>query len=58
MTMTITPRKRGGVRIEDRANTLKALKPWLALGMSERTWYRRQRELREQAKTQEQAKES
>jgi hypothetical protein len=39
-------RKRGGPRIEDRANTNEAKKPWLKLGMSRRTWYRRQAEKR------------
>jgi hypothetical protein len=39
------PRK-GGPRIEDRANTIEARKPWLKLGMSRRTWYRRQAERR------------
>jgi hypothetical protein len=37
-------RKLGGPRIEDRANTNEARKPWLKLGMSRRTWYRRQAE--------------
>jgi hypothetical protein len=36
--------KRGRPRIEDRDKTLAATKPWLAAGMSQRTWYRRQRE--------------
>jgi hypothetical protein len=36
--------KTGRPRIEDRDKTLAATKPWLKLGMSERTWYRRQRE--------------
>lgn len=39
-------RKPGRPRIEDRDKTLAATKPWLALGMSERTWYRRQAEAR------------
>jgi hypothetical protein len=38
------PAKTGRPRIEDRDKTLAATKPWLKLGMSERTWYRRQRE--------------
>ena len=33
-------------RIEDRANTIEARKPWMSLGMSRRTWYRRQAEKR------------
>jgi hypothetical protein len=40
-------RKTGRPRIEDRDKTLAATKPWLALGMSERTWFRRQAEKRE-----------
>ena len=36
----------GRPRIEDRARTIEARKPWLALGMSRRTWYRRQAEKR------------
>ncbi len=36
--------KRGRPRIEDRAKTLQATKPWVAAGMSERTWYRRRAE--------------
>lgn len=40
---------RGGrPRIEDRENTITAKKPWLAEGMSERTWWRRQAEKRKQ----------
>jgi hypothetical protein len=41
---TATPRKRGRPRIEDRDKTFAATRPWDALGMSERTWYRRRRE--------------
>jgi hypothetical protein len=37
---------KGRPRIEDRANTIEARKPWLKLGMSKRTWYRRQAERR------------
>ena len=40
--------KIGGPRIEDRANTIEARKPWLNLKMSRRTWYRRQAEKRDQ----------
>lgn len=36
--------KRGRPRLEDRDKTLAATKPWAAAGMSERTWYRRQKE--------------
>ena len=39
--------KRGRPRIEETANTLKARKPWKALGMSRRTWERRQAEAKE-----------
>jgi hypothetical protein len=35
---------RGRPRIEDRDKTIEARKPWEALGMSRRTWYRRQKE--------------
>lgn len=38
--------KRGRPRIEDVAKTLQATKPWVAAGMSERTWYRRRAEKR------------
>jgi hypothetical protein len=39
-------RKTGRPRIEDRARTNEARKPWLKLEMSRRTWYRRQAEKR------------
>lgn len=39
-----TKSKRGRPRIEDRAKTLRATEPWADLGMSRRTWYRRQAE--------------
>jgi hypothetical protein len=38
--------KKGRPRIEDRANTNDARQPWLKLGVSRRTWYRRQAEKR------------
>jgi len=38
--------KKGRPRIEDRAKTIEARQPWLKLGMSRRTWYRRQAEQR------------
>jgi hypothetical protein len=38
--------KTGRPRIEDRANTIEATKPWLKLEMSRWTWYRRQAEKR------------
>jgi hypothetical protein len=40
------PAKNGRPRIEDRANTIEAKKPWLKLEMSRRTWYGRQAERR------------
>ena len=36
--------KHGRPRLEDRAKTLAATKPWAAAGMSRRTWYRRRAE--------------
>ena len=42
----MTRTKKGRPRIEDRANTIEARKPWLKLSMSRRTWYRRQAEKR------------
>jgi hypothetical protein len=38
--------KKGRPRIEDRAKTIEARKPWLKLEMSRRTWYRRRAEKR------------
>jgi hypothetical protein len=43
--------KTGRPRIEDRAKTNEARKPWLKMNMSRRTWYRRQAEKREQKET-------
>lgn len=40
------PTKRGRPRIEEKHLTLKATKPWEPLGMSRRTWERRQKERR------------
>jgi hypothetical protein len=40
-------RKTGRPRIEDRARSIEARKPWLKLNMSRRTWYRHQAEQRE-----------
>jgi hypothetical protein len=42
-------RKTGRPRIEDIGRTNEAKKPWLKLGMSRTTWYRRQAEKREKA---------
>ena len=42
--------KRGRPRLEDRAKTLKAKMPWIAMGMSRSTWYARQAEQRAKAK--------
>jgi len=39
----VEKRQPGGVRIEDRSKTHEAMKPWVALGMSRRTWYRRKK---------------
>jgi hypothetical protein len=44
--MTRAERKTGRPRIEDRAKTNEARKPWLKLEISRRTWYRRQAEKR------------
>ena len=33
----------GRPRVEDRAATVEAQAPWVALGMSRRTWYRRRK---------------
>jgi hypothetical protein len=38
--------KKGGPRIEDIGKTNEARKPWLKLGMSRRTWYKRRAERR------------
>jgi len=43
-------RRKGRPRIEDKANSIEARKPWVALGMSRRTWYSRQAEKRAAAK--------
>ena len=37
----------GRARLENRHQTLEALKPWVAAGMSRASWYRRRREVRE-----------
>jgi hypothetical protein len=42
-------RNLGRPRIEDAANSFEATKPWLALGWSRSTWYRRQAEKRKKA---------
>src|ERR1700733_4882858 len=42
-------RNLGRPRIEDAANSFEATKPWLALGWSRSTWYRRQAEKRKEA---------
>jgi hypothetical protein len=38
--------EKGRPRLEDRAKTIEAKKPWLKLEMSRRTWYRGQAEKR------------
>ena len=45
------PPKKGRPRIEDRAKTNEAKKPWLKLKMSRTTWYRREAEKRSTAFT-------
>jgi hypothetical protein len=47
MKSRMKPAKKGRPRIEERARTIEARKPWLMLGMSRRTWYRRRAEQRE-----------
>lgn len=42
------PKRKGRPRIEDRDKTIEAAAPWVALGMSRRTFYRRQAEKRGQ----------
>jgi hypothetical protein len=42
----VAPAKKGRARLEDRRSTIEATKPWEALGMSRRTWYRRRKEKR------------
>jgi hypothetical protein len=44
--MDLKRAKTGRPRLEDRARTIEARKPWLKLEMSRRTWYRRQAEKR------------
>jgi hypothetical protein len=44
--MSSTKKRIGRPRIEERHKTNEARQPWLALGMSKRTWYRRQAERR------------
>ena len=36
--------RRGRPRLEEAASTIEATMPWLKLGMSRRTWYRRRKE--------------
>ena len=40
------PHKKGRPRLEERDQTIEARKPWIELGMSRTTWYRRQAEKR------------
>ena len=42
----MSARRKGRLRIEDRAKTIEARQPWLKLSMSRRTWYRCQAEKR------------
>jgi hypothetical protein len=43
---TMKRARKGRSRIEERHLTIEARQPWLKLGMSRRTWYRRQAEQR------------
>ena len=47
--LTGIKRRTGRPRREDRGKTLKATQPWLALDVSERTWFRRRAERRQRA---------
>jgi hypothetical protein len=38
------PPKKGRPRIEDKDKSFETTKPWIALGMSRRTWYARRKE--------------
>ena len=40
--------RRGRPRLEDAGSTLAAIRPWEGLGMSRRTWFRREAEKRSQ----------
>lgn len=42
--------RRGAPRVEDRNKTIEHRKPWIKLGMSRRTWYRRKREKEQRRK--------
>lgn len=44
------PRRQGRPRLGQQGQTLRALRPWVSEGMSERTWYRRQAEAKSPAK--------
>ena len=44
--MMVKPARKGRPRLEDRGKTIEARVPWLKLGMSRSTWYRRQAERR------------
>jgi hypothetical protein len=44
------PPKKGRPRIEDKGKSFEATKPWVALGMSRRTWYARRKEKRDQVR--------
>ena len=45
-SLAIPASKPGRPRIEDLDKTLEAQEPWVGLGMSKRTWFRRRREQR------------
>jgi len=43
---SVEKRRKGRPRIEDKDKTVEAAKPWVAAGMSRRSWYRREAEKR------------
>jgi hypothetical protein len=42
----VTFKRKGRPKIEDKDKTAEAAKPWIAAGMSRRSWYRREAEKR------------
>jgi hypothetical protein len=42
--VVVYPPRKGRPRIEDKGKSFEATKPWIALGMSRRTWYSRRKE--------------
>lgn len=43
---SVSGRRRGRPRFEDKDRTIEAAAPWEAMGISRRTWYARQKEKR------------